>query len=472
MRFASALLRHERGTAILVICLVWGCAVLPGLALRSFVWEEGTNAELARAILAHGDILQPSIYGIRWNEKPSLLPWMIAGIAALIGQVDEWSARLPAMVSVLATALLVQGLARQVASMRASLFAALSFMFCPMVLQKLTIAEPDTVITLLSFAAFALWWGGEARGHVSLARRLGCGVLLAVMAMAKGPQPVGFFALGTAGYLLLRRRWRDVPGLLVCLALPAAAVLAWALAIYRPGDAVTWGSYMRLGTGMDWPEYAAHNVNTALQVFVELLPFWLVLPFVPWPWRRLVEANGVPSIVEPLLLYAGLCTIVLLLWPGANARYAMPIVPALAVLAAIGWDHLEKSRYGRLRLVAGGVVAIGLVYQILLVALVMPIFADRFGASRLAGTAIDVAIAADPAPAYCTGLDTNQLFYLRMPIHCVGQADMKALALPAWLVTARASLDAFVALRPDAKVGATVQTQSGPELVAARLEPR
>src|SRR5258708_27318781 len=150
MRRNIALHHYERNAAMILICLVWSCAELPGLSLRSFIWEEGTNAEIARAVLAHGDFLQPSIYGVRWNEKPSLLPWMIAGIALLTGQVDEWSARLPAMMSVLMTALLVQSLAQRVASLRAAIFAALSFMFCPLVLQKLTIAEPDTVVTLLS----------------------------------------------------------------------------------------------------------------------------------------------------------------------------------------------------------------------------------------------------------------------------------------------------------------------------------
>src|SRR6266852_1107874 len=128
VKLFGAPLPSARGATALLICVVWACAALPGLSLRSFIWEEGTNAEIARAILAHGDFLQPSIYGVRWHEKPSLLAWLIAGVAAVTGQVDEWSARLPAMASVLMTALLVQSLARQVSSLRASIFAGLSFM--------------------------------------------------------------------------------------------------------------------------------------------------------------------------------------------------------------------------------------------------------------------------------------------------------------------------------------------------------
>ena len=97
-------LRRPGAVPILII-LLWACAVLPNLTVRSFIYEEGTNAEIARDVLAHGHFLQPFVYGVPWHEKPSLLAWLIAGFALLTGGVNEWSARLPAMVSVLITAL-------------------------------------------------------------------------------------------------------------------------------------------------------------------------------------------------------------------------------------------------------------------------------------------------------------------------------------------------------------------------------
>jgi 4-amino-4-deoxy-L-arabinose transferase-like glycosyltransferase len=212
-------LRRPRAVPIIVL-LVWACVVLPTLTLHSFIWEEGTNAEIARDVLAHGHFPVPIVYGIPWLEKPSLLPWLIAGVAAVTGQVNEWSARLPAMISVLLTALMVQGLTRLYASLQASLFAALCFLFAPLLLQKLAIAEPDTLITLLSFAAFLVWWNGIAAGGVSILRWIVCGLLLAALVMAKGPQPAGFFALGTAAYLMVERRWRDLPGWLLCMNRP------------------------------------------------------------------------------------------------------------------------------------------------------------------------------------------------------------------------------------------------------------
>ena len=86
------------GVVPVLIVLLWACGVLPNLTVRSFIYEEGTNAEIARDVLAHGHFLEPYVYGIRWHEKPSLLGWLIAGFALLTGGVNEWSARLPAMV--------------------------------------------------------------------------------------------------------------------------------------------------------------------------------------------------------------------------------------------------------------------------------------------------------------------------------------------------------------------------------------
>jgi 4-amino-4-deoxy-L-arabinose transferase-like glycosyltransferase len=118
---------------------------------------------IARDVLARGDWLEPAIFGRRVAEKPSLLSWLIAGTARLTGTVDEWSARLPAVLAVLGTALLVQHLVRRNAGAPAALFAAAAFMFSPLVLRKLTISEPDTLVTFCSFAAFVVWWEGEPR---------------------------------------------------------------------------------------------------------------------------------------------------------------------------------------------------------------------------------------------------------------------------------------------------------------------
>jgi 4-amino-4-deoxy-L-arabinose transferase-like glycosyltransferase len=462
----------ERAPAAIWVVLVWAIAVLPNLTVRSLVWDEGINAELARDILARGNLLEPAIYGMRWNEKPSLLPWLIAAAARLTGGVNEWSVRLAPMLAVLITALLVQRLTRRYASMPASLFAAMAFMFCPLVLRKLTIGEPETVITALSFAAFVIWWHGEEGGRTAGWRWLACGVLLAILTMAKGPQPVGYFALGVGGYLIARRRWAALPGLVLCLALPAAATIAWAMAVYRVGDLRVWMNYMRLGTRIDLLQYLRGQPTFAGGLMLDLLPSTILLPFLLIPrWRRQTVATPIP-VITPLLLYAGLCTLALLVWPSAKTRYAMTAAPAVAVLAGLVIDPLWRRGHPAAR--AAGVIAAALfAYQVLLVTVAMPLFAERFGGTRRAAATLDNAIAAAPGPVYTLGgLYSSVLFYVPRPIHLVLDLQGAAISTPAWVLAPSAQVERFERLHPGLAVRVVVTTSAGHALVAARVERR
>lgn len=465
----SPLITRRGAVPLLIVCL-WAIAAFPNLSERSFIWEEGTNAEIARDILSNGNLLQPQVYGIRWNEKPSLLPWLIAGVAAVTGEVNEFSARLPAMIAVVLTALLVQSLTRRYASLNASLLAALLFMFSPMLLQKLAIAEPDTLVTLFSFAAFILWWNGVETGCVGWWRWIGCGLLLAVLAMAKGPQPAGYFALGVLAYLVVTRRWRDIPGLLFCLLIPAAATIAWAAAVYQPGDEAIWISYTRLRQAPNVADYVVRNSLVFLSLVAELMPAILLVPLL---WRAKDADWNIPPLALPLALYAGLCTIAVVFWPGSNSRYAMPCVPALAVLAGFAWDAILDTKYAWLRRMTVAIACALIAFQIVLANVVMPLFADRFGGSRIAGQNIERVIRANPAPAFCTDLATNQLFYMRAgPIRCVDPADLGSIAAPAWLIIPREQVSLLVQLNLDIGTRVAVETDTGSRLSAIRLDKR
>jgi hypothetical protein len=294
---------------------------------------------------------------------------------------------------------------------------------------------------------------------------------LAVMTLAKGQQPVGYFALGVGSYLALERRWLDWAGLGVCLALPSLTILAWATAVHRPGDAAQWLNYMRLDRWPVMSDYLMHNVRNIGVIIVDLLPAVLLLPFVPWPWSR-ESAGSVPKIVTPLLLYASMGTAVLLLWPGANARYAAPIAPAVAVLAGFAWESLEATAWHRLRLFCTGLLGCFIVYQIVLVTVAMPLFADRFGESRREGKAIEAAILTRPAPTYCAGPYTNRLFYVRVPFRCAGFDELASMTPPLWLIAPSAALPSFAKLRADLETQIVVETKAGVALVDVRAQAR
>jgi len=462
-----------RVPATVWIVLVWAIAVLPNLSVRSFKWEEGNNAILARDMLARGYLLEPEILGLRFAEKPSLLPWLIAGTAWLTGTVDEWSARLPPMLAVLGTALLVHRLTRRYASAPAALFAAGAFMFSPLLLRKLAVSEPDTLVTFLSFAAFVVWWDGEARGRVTAGRWLACGGLLTALAMTKGPQTIGFFALGVAGYLVVRRRWAALPGLALCLGLPAAATIAWAAAVYRAGDLPVWFTYLRLhDLRVNLPHYLRERVRFAGGLPIDLLPSTILLPSVLVAWRRRARVGAAPSpILPPLVLYAGLCTLALLAWPGAKTRYAMPVAPVVAVMAGLAIEPLWRRRHWA-GAVALATAVILFVYQAVLQTVALPFVAEDVGTTRRLGVAIDATVRAAPAPVFTIGRpQSNKLFYVTQPIRSVALSDA-SLSAPAWVLAPRSDLGRLEKLRPDLTVQEVATALPGAGLVLARIEPR
>lgn len=453
---------------MVILVFVFGLAVLPNLAVRSFIWEEGRNAELARDILKRGNLIAPSIYGERWALNPALLPCMIAAVAYLTGEVNEWSARLPAMAAVLITALVVLRFTRRFASQLAALFAAGCFLFCPLVLRKLTIAEPDTIITALVFGAFVVWWRG-AKARIGVWRGLACGMLLAAAAMAKGPQPIAYFALGIGGYLIAHKKWNQFGELILILIIPAAAVFGWAYAVYQPGDLTVWLDYMRLIPHTTISTYLIERVRFGGTLLLDLLPAILFTPFF-WMQREENLDQEKRALWEMLFGYATAATVALFFWSGANTRYAMPAAPAVAVMAGLAFDDLWQRRHLLARL-AITLLAGLMVYQFALVGLVMPIFPARFGASRIAGFTIAQAVGQSAPVFNVGGPNPNQLFYVSRPIRRIRREEALHLEIPAWLVLAPWELEWIKSQHPDYFFDETIQTTSGPGLIAVWIGP-
>jgi hypothetical protein len=63
----------------------------------------------------------------------------------------------------------------------------------------------------------------------------------------------------------------------------------------------------------------------------------------------------------------------------------------------------------KFRCYAATLLSLYMIYQFVLVTVIMPLFSDRFGETRLAGKAIEQAIDAAPAPTYCLRLDKDIL---------------------------------------------------------------
>ena len=205
---------------------------------------------------------------------------------------------------------------------------------------------------------------------------------------------------------MVERRWRDLPGWLLCMIVPLAAAIAWGVAVYQTGVEATWLSYARLTPPSSTLHgYIASNSYSAVSLILQMLPATLILPFVVSARRQ--DRTG---LAPALLLYSSVCLAALVVWPGFNARYAMPIAPALAVLAGMGWDWLAKSNYSLFRWIAGTMLCALIAYRLVLVAVIMPVFSDRFGASRNDGMMLERAMDGDPPPHIALALAPTNCF--------------------------------------------------------------
>ena len=124
------------------------------------------------------------------------------------------------------------------------------FLACPLVLRAYVMITADLPLAVLLFLAFLLWWDGAAKGSIKgsigLSRWIAIGVVLALAGLLKGPQPIAYFALGVGVFVLGRRSWWQLPGLVLAGLICAVPLALWYAAIYRPGDEGIWAAFMRV----------------------------------------------------------------------------------------------------------------------------------------------------------------------------------------------------------------------------------
>lgn len=429
------------------VSLIWFLLTVPGVFIRAAHYEEGTTIGLARGAFEDGHWLSPHLYGLRFVERPVLVSWALGGMGALLGELPLWLARLPAVLSILAGALLIARLVReQTDDKSAALFGAACFLASPMILQKIFTAEADTIVSTMLFAALIVWWRGWERERFGVARWLGLGLLLALAALVKGPQPLGYFFLGVGAWLLWRRDWRGFLQLVLLGLVPAAAVGAWYGLVYQPGDFAGWMLQSRLADEPSSNSPLWRMVRVAGFIAVECLPGLLLA--VALAVSRSRPRERFDDLASLLWAYASVCTVLLILWPGANGRYAMPAVLAIATLAGLALPRFRSRLVAR---VAVGATVALLIYGMALNLIAMPLFPDRFRASAARGRGITQVIAAQPQPIYATlgSVNRNTLVYLPASVRLRPIEALTSIPAPSWLLATPSQAQALRAARPD-----------------------
>src|SRR5437899_11391273 len=98
--------------AVAVIVLVWAVIYLPALGSIATKGEEGRRILPAIRMLETGNYIVPQVGSYPYYRKPPLVNWIVAGSFKVFGVRNEWTARLPSALAVLAVSIAFVTVAR------------------------------------------------------------------------------------------------------------------------------------------------------------------------------------------------------------------------------------------------------------------------------------------------------------------------------------------------------------------------
>src|SRR5438477_8301602 len=111
------MVRHSqpmsRVPARLIVLAVWAAIYLPALGSFEIKGEEGRRILPAMAMLENGNYIVPQVGSDPYFRKPPLVNWLIAGSFKIFGFRNEWTARVPSVLCILAVAIAFVTVARR-----------------------------------------------------------------------------------------------------------------------------------------------------------------------------------------------------------------------------------------------------------------------------------------------------------------------------------------------------------------------
>jgi 4-amino-4-deoxy-L-arabinose transferase-like glycosyltransferase len=330
--------------------LVW---IVAPLAFLLYFWHLGATgmvgpdepryASIGREMALSGDWVTPRLWGQPWFEKPALIYWM-TGAAFRLGFSPDLAPRvLGALLAVLFLAFF-WWIARREFGERVAWFAALILGTSGLWFGYSQVGVTDLPLTA-AFSAFMLlllpWFSrGEERFLPAASALLGVAVL------AKGLVPLG---LAAPAALALWWAWRngraDWRGLL------KPRVWAPFLVVALPWY---WLCYARNGWAFIAEFFVKHHFSRfATEALQHQQPRWYYLPILAaalLPWAPLLGLAGRAACKKDArrgFLAAWVLFGLVMFSASVNKLpgYILPLVPALALLAAIGLDEAATAKW-------------------------------------------------------------------------------------------------------------------------------
>jgi 4-amino-4-deoxy-L-arabinose transferase-like glycosyltransferase len=334
--------------AVLVLAIYF--SRLTTLTLRG---EETRRAQVAAEALRTGDWIVPRQQGTIDLSRPPLGSWAIGTFALWRGRLDVVAIRLPTVLAILLTTLLIFAYARTFLGRLGALAAALAYPTMGQVLEIGRVAETEGLFALLVSGSLLVWHWGYL-GYLSAPLTWSAGYVLAAAAgLTKGLQGPIYFVLAVWMYLLLRRDWRYWINRSHLLGITLFVVVlgSWQIPYYLRTDwESTQGIWFKLARDRftDYTPWVVirHLVTYPAEILICMLPWSACLvQFLNRRFRAAI-ADVKPQV---LFLVTSLAVAFPSVWlaTGARGRYFMPLYPLVALLIGLViercWQAEDKS---------------------------------------------------------------------------------------------------------------------------------
>jgi 4-amino-4-deoxy-L-arabinose transferase-like glycosyltransferase len=374
--------------AVVFLAVYVGSMFTPGLLDDA----DSTHAEAAREMVATGDYVTLHVNGVRYLEKAPLPYWLVAISYKVLG-VNEFSTRLPMVLSVMMLGVMGSLWGRRAFGERTGIYAALFVYTCAGVFLFTRVLIPEVLLSALIAAALyffltALEPGAEAWRWYAGYAMMALGVLTKGLIALAFPCGAAFFFLLVTGEW---RRWREfrlISGLALFLAIAAPwHILA---GLRNPGTAEHHGFFWFYFVNEHFLRFLGkryprdYNKLPAVLYWslhlVWLFPWSFYLPAAvkiaveEWRGRRGAGSNGevrkANDFVSRTRLLCWIWAGVVLIFFAISTNqeyYTFPAYLPILLLLADGvarceWAECEEGvRAGWLRTSAGALAVIGVV---------------------------------------------------------------------------------------------------------------
>ena len=329
----------SRRAALLLVVGFWAAIYLPALGLFEIKGEEGRRILPGMAMLESGNYLVPQVGGEDYFRKPPLINWLVAASFKISGIRNEWTARAPSVLCVLAVAIAFVTVARRSLGPVGSVIAAFVWLTNVGILQKGRLIEIEALYVSLCALAVIFWMSWWREGRSPWLVWIVPSIFLGLGWLAKGPVHLFFFYAVVFAVLWQTKQWRLLwhPAHFVGIALMLGIFAAWAIPFLHANESGKvvnkWSTQFR---GRVTGEIFTFSVWITVlpRAIAYLLPWVVFLPLLRFNrWKDALDAQT----ARGLLWGAALPLVIVSLMPGAAPRYSLPSVPAFCWLIGMAF---------------------------------------------------------------------------------------------------------------------------------------